>query len=101
MSDRHRRPADAGYEQKAKQMMAEGYSPEEYAARSGHNWICFSMGEARFADPATDAWIQRLDAIFFGRDGAPSVEECRTKYLTADECAKIEEEIKEMNEVGL
>ena len=101
MNKTERRPADAGYEQKANEMIAEGYSPEEYAAHFGHNWICFSMGEVRFADPATDAWIQRLDEIFFGRNGAPSVAECRARYLNAAERAKIEKDIQEMNEHGL
>jgi hypothetical protein len=75
-------------------MIGEGYSPEEYTARFGHNWLCFSTGEARFADPATDAWIQRLDEIFFNLYGAPSVEECRGRYLTAEERAKIEKKFK-------
>jgi hypothetical protein len=100
MDTTERKPADAGYEEKAKEMIGEGNSPEEYAARFGHNWLCFSMGEARFADPATDAWIKRLDEIFFNLNGAPSVEECRARYLTAEERAKIEKEIQEMNENG-
>ena len=45
MNDTKRPPADAGYEEKAREMIAEGYSPEGYAAHFGHNWICFSMGE--------------------------------------------------------
>jgi hypothetical protein len=101
MNKTERPPADAGYEEKAKEMIAEGYSPEGYAAHFGHNWLCFSMGEVRFADPATDAWIQRLDDIFFGLNGAPSVAECRARYLTAEERAKIEKVIQEMNEKGL
>ena len=59
------------------------------------------MGQARFADLTTDAWIQRLDEIFFALNGAPSVEECRARYLTAEERAKIEKEIQDMNEQGL
>jgi hypothetical protein len=100
MKDAERKPANAGYEEMAGQMIGLGFSPEEYAARFGHKWMCFSMGEARFADPATDAWIQRLDAIFFHRNGAPTMEECRAKYLTAEERTAIEKELKEMEEVG-
>lgn len=50
MNDTKRPPADAGYEEKAKAMIAEGHSPEEYAAHFGHGWLCFSMGKVRFAD---------------------------------------------------
>jgi len=100
MSNTEHRPAGVGYEEQARAMIAEGYSPEEYAAHFGHNWGCFSMDEVRYADPATDAWIQRLGDIFFGRYGAPSVKDCRAKHLTAEEQRKIEEEIKQMMEVG-
>lgn len=62
----------------------------------------FASRWAKSASPiTTDAWIQRLDEIFFGLNDAPSVEECRVRYLTSDERAKIEKEIQEMDEQGL
>jgi hypothetical protein len=93
-----RPPADAGREDFAKKMVAEGYSPEEYAARFAHGWLCFSFGEVRFSDPAVDAWIQRFNDILFHLNGAPTVAELRAKLLTREERRKIEKEIQEMNE---
>jgi transposase len=93
MNEIERPPADAGREEFAKKMVAEGFSPEEYAARFGHGWYCFSFGEVRFSDPSVDAWIQRLNDIFFGLNSAPTIPELRAKLLTAEEREKIEKEI--------
>ncbi len=43
-----------------KQMTAE-----EYAAREGHRWACFSFGEYRYSEAGLDEWIHTLDDIFF------------------------------------
>ena len=98
MNEIERPPADAGREEFARQMVAEGFSAEEYAARFGHGWYCFSFGEVRFADPAIDAWIQRLNDIFFGLNGAPTIAELRAKLLTLEERRKIEKEIRDESE---
>jgi hypothetical protein len=98
MNEIERPPADAGREEFAEKMVAEGFSPEEYAARFGHGWYCFSFGEVRFSDPAVDAWIQRFNDILFGLNGAPTIAELRAKLLTPDERHKIEKEIRDESE---
>ena len=98
MNEIERPLADAGREEFAKTMVAEGFSPEEYAARFGHGWYCFSFGEVRFSDPAVDAWIQRLKDIFFGLNGAPTIAELRAKLLTLEKRQKIEKEIRDESE---
>jgi transposase len=95
MNEIERPPADAGREEFAKKMVAEGFSPEEYAARFGHGWYCFSFGEVRFSDRAVDVWIQRLNDILFGLNGAPTIAELRAKLLTQEERQKIEKEIRD------
>jgi hypothetical protein len=60
-------------------------TPEEYAARHAHEWVCFSFDDYRFSDEQLDAWNQRLGDIFFRRNGAPSVEDLRRHFLTEAE----------------
>ena len=60
-----RRPADSGHEERMRDWMNEGLSPEEWAARHAQDLASFSGGEYRHADPLLDAWVQRLDAILF------------------------------------
>ena len=98
MNDAERPPADAGREEFAKRMVAEGFSPEEYAARFGHGWYCFSFGEVRFSDPAVDAWIQRFNDILFNLNGAPTIAELRAKLLTPKEREEIEAEIQQTSQ---
>lgn len=71
-------------------MRAEGFSAEEYAARFAHTIYCFSLGDYRYRDSASDAWIRKLAAILFRQEGAPSLEDLRAKYLTPEERARIE-----------
>ena len=82
--------ADPGREADARTMFPFDMSPDEYAARHAHLWYCFSFDDYRYADPAMDRWIQRLGDILFRREGMPSVDELRAKYLTADERRAIE-----------
>lgn len=60
--------ADPGRERDAREWFPIGkMSPEEYAAREGHRWYCFSFDDYRYADPEVDRWIQRLGDILFKR----------------------------------
>ena len=93
-----RPPASGDYEQEAFRLFPLEMSPEEYAARYGHGWMCFSFDEYRYADSRLDTWIQRLGDIFFGRNGAPSVADLRRRLLTDLERAAIEREIEAMQE---
>jgi hypothetical protein len=61
-------------------------TPEEYAARHGHEWECFGLRLYRYRDPALGAWVRRLGEILF--DGA-ELERCRRRILTAEEYAEV------------
>jgi hypothetical protein len=39
-------------------------SPEEYAARYGHLWGCFSFDRFTYHDPTLGAWVRRLGELF-------------------------------------
>jgi hypothetical protein len=67
-------------------------SPEEYAAREGHRWLCFSFGEYRYSDPDLNDWIHTLDDILF-TPGA--LDRVREQLLTADERDQIRKESEE------
>jgi hypothetical protein len=77
--------ADAGRERDALDLFPLEMSPEEFAARHGHEFVLFSYDEVRYAHPGLTEWVQRLGDIFFGRNDAPSVRELRKKYLTPEE----------------
>jgi hypothetical protein len=81
--------ADPGREADARRLFPFDLSPDEYAARHGHGWYCFSFDDYRYPDPKVDAWIQRLGDILFRREGAPSLDELRARYLTPDERAAV------------
>jgi hypothetical protein len=85
--------ADSSREKMAIEAFSLNISPDEYAAREGHRWECFSFDEYRYTDGALTEWIQRLGDIFFRRNGAPSVEELRARLLTPQEAKAIEDEI--------
>jgi hypothetical protein len=91
MNDLERPMASPTSVSMAQEIFAQGLSPEEYAARNAHYWMCFSPDEYRYEDPALDAWIARLGDILFQRNDAPTVKELREKFLTPEERAKAEE----------
>jgi len=62
-------------------------SAEEYAAREGHNWGCFSFGEYIYSNSELNEWIHTLDDVFFTPG---KLKEIRKKYLTSDEIVEIE-----------
>ena len=72
-------------EEVARQMMAGGLSPEEYAARWAHSFGCFSLDGFRYSDPGLQSWISALGAILFQHPGAPKLEELRQRFLTREE----------------
>ena|SRR5258707_9096156 len=83
--------ADPGREKDARQLFDFTMSPDEYAAREGHGWYCFSFDDYRYSDQAVETWIQRLGDILFQREGAPTMEELRARYLTENERQEIAE----------
>jgi hypothetical protein len=90
-----RPPADSGRESDAVNLFPLEMSPEEYAARHAHGWYCFSFDDYRYRDSARDAWIQRLGEILRRAEGAPTIDELRQIYLTAEETRMIECELEE------
>jgi len=62
-------------------------SPEEYAARQAHDWMCFSYHLHRFRDPVLGAWVRRFGEILSDVD---QVKKCRTQYLTPEEIVEVE-----------
>jgi len=63
--------ADPGRERDARELFPFlAMTPEEYAARHGKDWYCFSFDDYRYSDPVLDRWIQRLGDILFQRGSA-------------------------------
>lgn len=60
--------------------------PEEYAARHGHEWGCFSFHRYHYRDAALGAWVHRLGEVLAD---AAELELCRDRYLTAEERAAV------------
>jgi len=77
--------ADAGREAQALELFRLDMSPDEYAARSGHEFALFSWDDFRYSRPELTLWIQRLGDIFFKRHDAPSLRELRERFLTLSE----------------
>ena len=82
--------ADPGRVEAAKELFPLDMSPEEYAARHAHNWMCFSFDDYRYPDARLERWIHRLGDIMFGREGAPPMRELRERYLTDEERRAVE-----------
>ena len=89
--------ADPGREQAAIEMFPLDMSPDEYAAREAHNWYCFSFDDYRYSDERLGRWIHHLGDILFRREGAPSLQDLRRRYLTEEERRAVE--AREMEEL--
>lgn len=63
--------------------------PEEYAARYGHRWGCFSLHRYRYRDPLLAAWIGRLGEILSAEG---QLERCRQHFLKPDELAEVQKQ---------
>jgi hypothetical protein len=75
-----RRPASrSNYQEIVGAWYAEGLSPEEWAARHGHELVVSSFSDYEFDDPLLDAWSQRLATLLFT---AGAVDVCRRHFLS-------------------
>ena len=83
--------ADAGREAYALDLFRLDLSPEEYAARFGHQFATFSFDNFRYSRPGLTEWVQRLGDIFFKRDGAPTLRELRERFLSPSELEAAEQ----------
>lgn len=90
MNFEHLPLADPVRERHALSLFRLDMTPEEYAARLGHEWVSFSFDEHRYSAPGLTDWIQRVGDIFFGRNGAPGLRELRERFLTSAEVAAAE-----------
>jgi hypothetical protein len=72
------------------QMMKEFFpldrSPEEHAARYGHNWGCFSGTEVRYRDVTLQAWIWRFHHAM---TDPGALDQYREEFLTPEEIEHI------------
>ena len=73
-------------------------SPEEYVARHGHGWGCFSLDLHRYRDPEIEAWVRRLGELMHD---VRAMERCRRLYLSADEYAQVQRELADAQLYGL
>jgi hypothetical protein len=65
-------------------------SPEEFAARFGHEFATFNFHKYRYPTPGVTEWIDQL-AAFFLEPGLPArLRAAREKYLTPEEIAWVE-----------
>lgn len=60
-------------------------SPEEYAARRGHLWLCFSFHRYRYRDPVLGAWVKRVGDLLMSEE----LEELRERLLSPAELAEV------------
>jgi hypothetical protein len=73
-------------------------TPEEYAARHGAEWVCFSFDDYRYRDERLDVWVQQLGSILFtpGRLNA-----CQEAILTPEELRTVRARGARYGSVGL
>jgi hypothetical protein len=64
-------------------------SPEEYAAREGQNWVCFSFDDYIYPSPELNEWIHSLGDILFTKGRLRAAQK---KYLPQSELAQIEKQ---------
>jgi hypothetical protein len=62
-----------------RKQMAEGLSPEEYAAKHGRYILIWSYGYYRYRDPEMEAWVHEFEAILFSSKRLAEAEERHLK----------------------
>lgn len=82
LSPNQDKSAAAHADKKVRELMAEGLSPEEYAAKHGRRILVYGYGADRFADPEVERWAHGLAEILF----TPGMlEQCEEQYLQGEE----------------
>jgi hypothetical protein len=91
-SNKEKKLASLDYEQWARELFPLTLSPEEYAARESHNFMCFSFDEYCYRDKQLDQWIQRFAEILHtpGR-----CDRDRRQYLTPEEYEQVQRRMEE------
>ena len=82
--------ASEAHEEFARRLFRLDLSPEEYAARYGHQFAMFSFDEYQYRTPGMTEWVQQLGEIFFAQDLPARLRQLREKYLSAEEIEEVE-----------
>ena len=67
------------------------FSPEEFAARFGHEFAMFNFDQYRYQRPGMIEWVQELAKVFFAPGLPERLRQLRERYLTAQEIQRVEE----------
>jgi hypothetical protein len=78
------------YEKDALTRFRLDLSPEEFAARFGHQFAMFNFARYTYRTVGMTEWVDQLSAFFFADDLAGRLRAAREKYLTEDEIARVE-----------
>lgn len=62
--------------------LADGLTPEEYAAKRGHLVGAFDFHQYSFSDKELEHWLNRFGKIYENPD---KLDECRRKLLSPEE----------------
>jgi hypothetical protein len=65
-------------------------SPEEFAARYGHEFATFNFHERNYKRPGMNEWVRELAEFFLAPDLPNRLRRAREKYLTAEEIQQVE-----------
>jgi hypothetical protein len=82
--------ASPEYEKDALTRFRLDLSPEEFAARFGHQFAMFNFDRYTYRTVGMTEWVDQLSAFFFADDLAGRLRAAREKYLTEDEIARVE-----------
>src|SRR5262245_42248591 len=66
-------------------------SPEEFAARHGHEFAMFPFHQNRYQRPGMTEWVQQLAQVFFAPGLPDRLRRLRERYLTPEEIERVEE----------
>jgi hypothetical protein len=77
------------YEKDALTRFRLDLSPEEFAARFGHQFAMFNFDRYTYRTVGMTEWVDQLSAFFFADDLAGRLRVGREKYLTEDEIARV------------
>jgi hypothetical protein len=71
------------------------YSPEEFAARCGHEFAMFPFDQYDYQRPGMTAWVKQFATIFFAPGLTGRLRQLREQYLTPEEIERAEKHERE------
>jgi hypothetical protein len=66
-------------------------SPEEFAARYGHEFAMFNFDKYRYRRSGMTEWVQQLAKVFLAPGLPERLRRLRDRYLTSEEIQRAEE----------